>query len=195
MKLACGTEHPSTCRFGVLQNVARRSSRKALDVSTNRSTNRQDTHVTVRLPASLVERIRSRSPSRNLSDGVRRVAGAGLVHTKPVPQVVSAAKSKPTAEELAGARDLVMTMAERLGVTPEEALAMLDERRDAVFALLAGKPSETDADAADVAELTRLFETNLVAAGAPKGSATTTRAHALASEHLAAKRAARKGRR
>ena len=157
-----------------------------------RSPERQDAHVTVRLPASLVERIRSRSETRNLSDGVRRVAGAGLVHTRPVPQVVSAAKSKPTAEELAGARDLVMTMAERLGVTPEEALAMLDERRDAVLSLLAGKPSEGDADAAEVAELARLFETNLVAAGAPKGPETTAKAHRFAADHHAAKRAARK---
>jgi len=154
-----------------------------------RSTERQDAHVTVRLPASLVERIRSRSPSRNLSDGVRRVAGAGLVHTRPVPQVVSAAKSKPTAEELAGARDLVMTMAERLGVTPEEALAMLDERRDAVLSLLAGKPSETKPDPADaeLAELSKLFARDLRAAGKSQADATALGAK-YAAEHLANKR-------
>lgn len=157
-----------------------------------RSPSRQDAHITVRLPATLVERIRSRSPSRNLSDGVRRVAGAGLVHTAPVPQVVSAAKSKPTPAELEGARDLVLTMAERLSVSPEEVLAMLDERRDAVLAILAGKPSETepDPDAADpeLAELSKLFARDLRAAGKDPADAVALGAK-YAAEHLANKRA------
>lgn len=145
--------------------------------------------MTVRLPASLVERIRSRSPSRNLSDGVRRVAGAGLVHTKPVPQVVSAAKSKPTPEELAGSMGLLRTMADRLGVTPEEVLALLDERRDAVFALLAGKLPETEPDPADaeLAELSKLFARDLRAAGKSQADATALGAK-YAAEHLANKR-------
>ena len=158
-------------------------------MSSNRPAEGQSAHVTVRLPASIVERIRSRSPSRNLSDGMRRVAGAGLRHTRAAAREVKAAKDAATPANLDAALAFVDLLAERAGVSREEALALLDERRDALVAMLAPKP-ESGPSGGDplsashrLSALTHVFRDSLRGAGM-RGPELETKAREAALRHM-----------
>lgn len=155
-------------------------------MSSKRPEEGQSAHVTVRLPASIVERIRSRSPSRNLSDGMRRVAGAGLRHTRAAAREVKAAKDAATPANLDAALAFVTALAERMGVSREEALAGLDERRDALVELLHRSTSDAPLSAADATRLEALrltFRDSLHGAGL-RGEALESRALECAVDHL-----------
>lgn len=155
-------------------------------MSSKRPAEGQSAHVTVRLPASIVERIRSRSPSRNLSDGMRRVAGAGLRHTRAAAREVKAAKDAATPAHLDAALAFVDLLAERMGVDRSEVLAALDERRDALVDLLGRPAADAAMSAADATRLEALrltFRESLHGAGL-RGDTLEARALECAADHL-----------